>query len=461
MKARPVEPKMRSFEEGNFFGRMLIKRLAKVLQLSVLYQSENQAVKRPIEELWHSIAHGKDLHIRLADDRFFVDGEYVRLNYSALALAESLKETFKKLGISEIHFDANMKMSALKNFFSRYQHHMTTQTTTSFLEESMESIQLVPISDSEPLSYGAVGGSAPHDQVLQCFARLAVSIDHMVQQTLANKEPAFFSLRREIQHLWDYGQAHKTLLLGITQRASLKRNLSYYIANVVVLTLLMAQELGCSKRTALYLAMQALTHDLGRLFLEDFGNEQQIFEKEELGAAIQKIPFSALKVLIAHDFHPENIHRMVCAFESQRGAAFKGGQLPQSALWASELIAIPAAFCRLTMPLHCQPLASANAIGAIVKYGGTYFDTIFLTAFLRMMGLYPVGSPVLLSDGKVAWVEKQIDDPSAIENPMVRVEPLAHGAQTGDVFQPASRGLHIVRALPYRGATATRDFMLA
>ena len=183
----------------------------------------------------------------------------------------------------------------------------------------------------------------------------------MVQQTLANKEPAFFSLRREIQHLWGYSLEHKTLLLGMTQRTSLKRNLNYYIANVVVMTLLMAQELGCSKRTALYLAMQALTHDLGRMFLDDFGDDQQVFEKDALRDAIQKIPFSALQVLIAHDFHPENIHRMVCAFESQRGAAFKGDEAPQSALWASELIAIPAAFCRLTMPLHCQPLASANA----------------------------------------------------------------------------------------------------
>ena len=354
-----------------------------------------------------------------------------------------------------------MKMSSLKEFFSRYQRHMTNQRAESFLQEPMESIRLVPKGGSSRNDASLKPEGAPHEEVLQCFARFTVSIDHMVQQTLANKEPAFFSLRREIQHLWGYALEHKTLLLGITQRTSLKRNLNYYIANVVVLTLLMAQELGCSKRTALYLAMQALTHDLGRMFLDDFGDEQQVFEKAALREAIQKIPFSALQVLIAHDFHPENIHRMVCAFESQRGAAFKGEGAPQSALWASELIAVPATFCRLTMPLHCQPLPSANAIGAIVKYGGTYFDTIFLTAFLRVMGLYPVGCPVLLSDGKVAWVERQIDEPSAIEDPEVRVEPLAHGAQTGDVFRPTSRGLHIVRALPYRGATATRDFMLA
>ena len=446
---------------GEGFGRMLLKRLAKVFQLALIHRSENEALRRPIEELWHSIAHGKDLRIQLVAQRFFVDGTFVRLNAKMLREAEGLKDVFRKLGVDEMHFDASMNEQDLRQFFTDYQGFATTQKDMTRFKPSLTKIRLINREPGQTVSAKDDASMPPHERLLLSYSKLAVGVEHVSRQLRNFRAPIYVALRQEMQNMWDLMQDQPSLLLGITQRASLKRDLSNYLTNTVCLSLLVAKEINCSRQAARYLGMSALTHDMGRLTLDEFGPDQGVFERDELRNALNKIPFATLECMLNQDLDSEVMHRIICAFETQRSESFLKLKSDSPRLWSSELIAIPAAFCRLTTPLHGQPLTSAQAIGLLVKHSGTHFDPMFLTAFVRVVGLYPVGAPVLLSDGKVGWVEAQAKDSSRLEDPRVRVEPLVHGAERGDCFYPSERGLHVVRALPYRGAIATQDFMLA
>jgi HD-GYP domain-containing protein (c-di-GMP phosphodiesterase class II) len=71
-----------------------------------------------------------------------------------------------------------------------------------------------------------------------------------------------------------------------------------------------------------------------------------------------------------------------------------------------------------------EPLAPGKALRFIHKMGGKIFDPIVVKAFIRAIGLYPVGSAVKLDTGELAVVVRQNPDVHHAHRPVVvRIGP--------------------------------------
>jgi putative nucleotidyltransferase with HDIG domain len=180
---------------------------------------------------------------------------------------------------------------------------------------------------------------------------------------------------------------------------------SAHAVSVGLLSLLLGRALGWNDADLLELGVGALTHDVGKLKIPERVRARQdhfspadlahyqdhVAHGVQLGRSMG-LSAAALTVIAQH-------HEMMDGggFPSRTG----GDRLSL----AARLVAIVNRYdnlCNPHMPSHA--LTPHEAMALMYAQGQAKFDTAMLNAFIKMMGVYPPGSLVQLSDERFAMV---------------------------------------------------------
>ena len=180
---------------------------------------------------------------------------------------------------------------------------------------------------------------------------------------------------------------------------------SGHALNVTVIALLMGRVFGFSADEMLDLGMGALLHDVGKLELPDRvrhadlplnPREQQAYrEHVALGVAVgQRLGLreGALAVLAQH-------HEMA------DGSGFPARLNLDRMAVGARMVSLINRYDNLCNPAQvAHALTPHEALSQIFAQSRTKFDATMLNAFIRMMGVYPPGSLVQLTDDRYATV---------------------------------------------------------
>ena len=173
----------------------------------------------------------------------------------------------------------------------------------------------------------------------------------------------------------------------------------YHALNVTVLSMMLARELGQSREQIQGIGMGALFHDIGKRNLPDWilrktegltraeTNllQQHVAFGEEIGA---KLDLPATTVDIIRQHHE-------CADGSGYPKGLKGEAFPLSA----RIVSLVNVFDNLCNPLNPErALTPHEAVSSMFAKSRGLFDSTALTTFIRMMGVYPPGTLVRLSN---------------------------------------------------------------
>ena len=175
--------------------------------------------------------------------------------------------------------------------------------------------------------------------------------------------------------------------------------------NVGVISLLIGRTLGLTEPELIELGVGALMHDVGKLEVADrFRHAEDGFNANELaayrdhvakGVAVgQRMGLSAgaLRVLAQHHEHVDGI-----------GFPLKlaGERIPL----AARVVALVNRYDNLCNPQsRTPPLTPHEAVSVLFAQGRNRLDPLVLNSFIRMMGVYPAGSLVQLTDDRFALV---------------------------------------------------------
>lgn len=193
--------------------------------------------------------------------------------------------------------------------------------------------------------------------------------------------------------------AIRLLSEGIGDKASM------HPVNVTVVSLLLGRALGISRADMVDLGMAAFLHDIGKLqlpdrvrWLEDNFSpaeyklyQQHVGDGVELGKRMTLTP-GALQAIAQH-------HELV------DGSGFPARLKGDSLSLAAKILALVNRYENLCNPV--RPAAAVTpheALSLIFAQLKARFDAPVLSAFIRMMGVYPPGSVVQLADERFAIV---------------------------------------------------------
>ncbi len=178
----------------------------------------------------------------------------------------------------------------------------------------------------------------------------------------------------------------------------------FHALNVLTLCMLLGKKAGLTERELSDLAMAALAHDAGKVKVP-----AQLFKtikrkKHEEAFVHQHVMFSYQLANESGAFSKDALAAIADHHEALDGTGFPRARREMSR--QASILALVNRYDNLCTPeaLDQEPLMPAEALSHMFRSEASRYDASLLGALVKMLGVYPPGTVVQLSDGSLALV---------------------------------------------------------
>ncbi len=249
--------------------------------------------------------------------------------------------------------------------------------------------------------------SAQNQSLLVCERRFAESarqyrktVEQVHSQPIAALEHSMLAVQGFVGEMLSDGESAIRLL---TESAGDKA--SMHTVNVTVVSLLLGKAMGLGQAEMMELGLAAFLHDIGKMDLpERVRWPEDNFSTAETRLYQEHVPLS---VALCRSMGLTTAVQAAIAqhHELADGSGFPSRLKAQSMTVSARILALVNRYDNLCNP--SKPSAAYTpheALSMIFAQLKSRFDTVALSAFIRMMGVYPPGSVVQLIDDRHAMV---------------------------------------------------------
>jgi HD-GYP domain-containing protein (c-di-GMP phosphodiesterase class II) len=202
------------------------------------------------------------------------------------------------------------------------------------------------------------------------------------------------------------------LCLALARRP--KVDIYSHAINVSIYAAAYALHYGRSYSEAVATGLAGLLHDAGMtlLPLALLRSSQQLSATEQV--LVKRHPIIAYEVFSGmSNMHSEILSAVLEHHEHYDGSGYPAGSSGSRISFIGHLMAIASSFDAMTSPRrHKAPISAHTALGKMFKRKNAQFHPGILEDFIQMIGIYPVGSAVILEDGYCGIVSARTDNPA-------------------------------------------------
>jgi HD-GYP domain-containing protein (c-di-GMP phosphodiesterase class II) len=247
--------------------------------------------------------------------------------------------------------------------------------------------------------------------------------------------------RRLIQSIFNHLVENESFVQGLTNIKNFHEYTLNHSLNVCILALALGRRLGLDRNELMDLGISAFFHDFGKLdtpkeilekpsSLDD--QERQIIEKHPYQGAgklvqlreFKNLPLRAIHVALEHHVK-EDLGGYPRYFKKQSANLF------------SKIVKIVDFFDAITTQrvYRTKSFTRSEALNLMLEKSGTEFHPVLLREFVKLMGVYPVGSLVALSSGEIGVVVENNPEISMLLRPRVKlIADAAGNKRDGEVI---------------------------
>jgi HD-GYP domain-containing protein (c-di-GMP phosphodiesterase class II) len=263
---------------------------------------------------------------------------------------------------------------------------------------------------------------------------------------------------RLTQRMADLIQVDESVLVGLTSIKDYDEYTFAHSVNVSVTSMVIADRLGLPRAEIAEIGMAGLLHDIGKMHVPlSVLNKAEALEPSEWEAMTRHPMLGVIELSRVRALRMISSPLFVTL---QHHVQLSGNGYPQKAGgWDlhrhTRIVAVADVYDAMTTArsYRAAPLTPGKTLRFIHKMAGTVFDPVVVRAFIRAMGLYPVGSAVQLDNGELAVVVRQNPEAHLAHRPsVIRIGP---DGPHGDALDLAVRDDDGVRYI--RSIVATAD----
>jgi HD-GYP domain-containing protein (c-di-GMP phosphodiesterase class II) len=268
-------------------------------------------------------------------------------------------------------------------------------------------------------------------RALMLFLKGLSSVREILDGLRAGRSVGFRRAKRFVQDAADLLVSDRGLALSLPSLKNVGGYLENHAVNVCLYSILLGEKLGFDRRRIGDLGLAALMRDLGKATLpQDLLDKPGDLSPEEW-KQFRRFPHTAVPGLLRfRGFHEGTLRQVLVAFEHQfQGAADRTLTNREFNLF-TRIAIIAGDFDAMTTPRPYRPTALTphDAIKMLVRdRHRTGADPFLLKAFVHAMGVFPVGSLVLLDTRELAIVCEPPFDDASLLRPRVRLFTDADG----------------------------------
>jgi HD-GYP domain-containing protein (c-di-GMP phosphodiesterase class II) len=415
-------------------GRALINAIAGALRVIRMYPAENEAVHKALGDLVEAsrdiARHDHEVELRASVEFLFVNSTRLRLELDNYASFSQLLSLFKACGIGSVRVaeqaDARDWLVFLSALLALGRESETTlDVVLQRLEAAgVRSIDLgPPLATEEDRDFHERAKAAAKRTYSQS---VAVTKD-VIKSVRMGQSPSIKKIKRIVQSIVDQILNEETSLLGLTTIRDYDEYTFTHSVNVCIFSVALGRRLGLSKLQLYDLGMAALFHDIGksRVPLEVLNKTTGLNEDDwRLMAAHPWFGVLSLFSIRGQQEHP--YRGMIVAYEHHMKADLTGYPKPvrpRAQSIYSKIVAVADGFDAATSRRAYQtnPLSPAAVLAEMRTNPKRGFDPVIVKGFINLLGIFPVGTLVLLDTFELAIVQSPNSKPDAASRPIVRI----------------------------------------
>jgi HD-GYP domain-containing protein (c-di-GMP phosphodiesterase class II) len=416
-------------------GRTFLLTFYAALRALKLYPVENAAVQKALEELHGAalalLAQETDLELRLSGDFLFINGTRLRLELDNFAAFSNLLTTLRAFDIGVFRTLGGIERrewQALLSILLSVLGDTSIQDRYVALVERLASAG-TPHLDFEPMTEveDALNAEAAREIAKRTYSQGVAVTKEMVNSIRLGRTSSVKKVKRAVQLIVDQVLTNETSILGLTTLRDYDEYTFTHSVNVCIFAVALGRKIGLTKLQLYDLGMTALLHDIGKakIPIEILNKTHGLAEEEWRvvqahpwsGAmtlfglrGYQEIPYMA--ILVAHE------HHMKIDLSGYPRAI-----RPRSLGMFARIVAVADGFDAATTRRSYQtvPIEPDQVLREMWNNPKRGYDPIVVKALINLLGVYPVGTCVILDTLEVAIVSQASPDSQVLNRPTVRI----------------------------------------
>lgn len=432
----------RIFEEkSGSVGKDFTNNLYKLMRTAQIHDSRNVATIAALDKAAESVKtlldSGGPFPLRLFQEHLFIGDVKIRVDIENFLACTSLINEMKRRGIGSIVFLSQPSASEIAGFVYAFNNtDLKSDDPFHELEARLSSQGVTNISLHRP---SETNDNPIHviqdskEMARHLYFKTLTAVSEIMDSAKLKNAVGIKKAKRLVHSMVDLMVKEESTLLGLTTLRSYDEYTYNHSVNVSILSIAIGQRLGYSRKEMSDLGMATLFHDIGKIDLPiDLLNKPSEFTPEEWNI-MRTHPVNGVKTLLRLKGLQEQAIRMILAsFEHHLNYNLSGYPRLATARRVS-------LFGRITTICDCydaltsarvynrSPLVPDKALSFMMKKSDTAFDPLLLKIFVNVVGIYPVGTIVLLNTDEMAVVVRANANPSNIHKPCIKLITDPHG----------------------------------
>jgi HD-GYP domain-containing protein (c-di-GMP phosphodiesterase class II) len=423
-------------------GRNFMVSFYAALRAIKLYPLEHTAVQKTLAEL-SQVA--EELRAEEGELEFRVSGEFIFINSTRLRLDLSNYATFghiltlcKLSGIGAIHVapkatakDWTFLLSLLGGETQNSPADRYKEIVGRLSDAKIEAFQLDPPTETQTdREFNEEAKAAANRTYSQS---VAVTKD-VINSVRIGKTPNIRKIKRVVQGIVDQVLNEETSLIGLTAIRDYDEYTFTHSVNVCIFSIALGRRLGMTKIQLYELGLAALMHDIGksRVPLDLLQKTGELTEEEWKWMAAH--PWLGVLVLFQFRRQQEELsyRAMTVCHEHHMKIDLTGypkSIRPRQMSLLSKIVSIADGYDAATSRrvYKTEALAPSDVLEEMRDNPRRGLDPVLVKAFINLLGIYPVGTLVVLDTFELAVVSASNPNPEALSRPIVKIISDAQG----------------------------------
>jgi HD-GYP domain-containing protein (c-di-GMP phosphodiesterase class II) len=401
-----------------------------------LYPLEHTAVQKTLAELAQV---AEELRAEESELEFRVSGEFIFLNSTRLRLDLSNYATFghiltlcKLAGIGAIHVgthgtarDWTFLLSLLGGETKVGPADRFKEIQARLKDAKIETFQVdTPTETATDREFNEESKAAANRTYSQS---VAVTKD-VINSVRIGKTPNIRKIKRVVQGIVDQVLNEETSLIGLTAIRDYDEYTFTHSVNVCIFSIALGRRLGMNKLQLYELGLAALMHDIGksRVPIDVLQKNGELTDEEWKWMASH--PWLGVLVLFQFRRQQEELsyRAMTVCQEHHMKIDLTGYPKcvrPREVSLLSKIVTIADGYDAATSRrvYKTEPLAPSAVLEEMRDNPRRGLDQVLVKAFINLLGIYPVGTLVVLDTFELAVVSAANPNPDALSRPIVKI----------------------------------------
>ncbi|GAB4482386.1 MAG: HD domain-containing protein [Thermodesulfovibrionales bacterium] len=393
-------------------GKDLINQLSVVLRTAQIHDPNNVAIVTTVNKLVTMIntfvTQESAVTLEVRGEFFYLNDSRVRYPLEFLLNFDFLIREFKRRELGTMIFNSQVKPEDIKVFIRAFTEAALAEEPYNLLHERMSAVRSI---DVEHLKQVVEDASVDARKMVKKSYFNAVSFTRGVINKITSGEKVNIKkAKRVVESMVDQILEEEQLLLGMTAIKDYDEYTYHHSVNVSILSIALGQRLGLSRKMLTELGMVAIFHDIGKMEIpNDVLNKPTNFTDEEW-KIMRKHPVWGLRAIMKlKKLDDISIKSAIVAFEHHLNFDLSGYpklRKPLELDFYSRIVSLADQYDAMTSArvYSRTPMAPDKALSIMMERAGTQLDPLLFKFFTNMVGVYPIGTLVMLDTKELGLV---------------------------------------------------------